>query len=171
MYFHFSGKYNYHKKYTLYHFSNRPTYYSWSNKNFNCKQLLTPHSHFLAMHCQINYLGIILLSFWDVQHDLSLTVIALKVSYLIGHFVISANSMQFAFYIIPTARKYKWLTVTSNQRKNMNKEKIKLFGNFCIYTFQNSYFFQCLSWYLWMLSACWLVTLLYIHVHSVQFPY
>ena len=56
-----------------------------------------------------------------VQHDLSLTVIALVVIYLIGHFVISANSMQFAFYIIPTAQKYKRLK--SNQL-NMNIEKI-----------------------------------------------
>ena len=56
-----------------------------------------------------------------VQHDLSLTVIALIVSYLIGHFVISAISMQVVFFIIHTARKYKRLT--SNQL-NMNIEKI-----------------------------------------------
>ena len=34
-----------------------------------------------------------------VQRDLSLTVIALIVIYLIGHFVISANSMQVAFIV------------------------------------------------------------------------
>ena len=56
-----------------------------------------------------------------VQHDLSLTVIALMVSYLIGRFLISATSMQVAFYIIPTAWKYKRLT---SYQLNMNIEKI-----------------------------------------------
>ena len=51
----------------------------------------------------------------------SLTVIALTVSYLIGHFVIICIFNAGAFYIIPTARKYKQLT--SNQL-NMNIEKI-----------------------------------------------
>ena len=53
--------------------------------------------------------------------------------------IVIANSMQFAFYIIPTARKYKQLT--SNQL-NMNIEKIYKVcerGNFHICTFQISY--------------------------------
>ena len=79
----------------------------------------------LFSHCQMNHLGMRLLSVWNlemhVQHDLSLSVIALIVIYLIGHIVLSANSMQVAFYSIPIARKCKQLT--SNQL-NMNIETI-----------------------------------------------
>ena len=98
-----------------------------------------------------------------VQHDLSLTVIVLIVSYLIGHFVISANSMQVVFFIIHTARKYKRLT--SNQL-TMNIEKIfKVcerasleISHLCV---PKLLFFLCLSWYLRILSACLSVTLLH----------
>ena len=50
--------------------------------------------------------------------------------------IVIANSMQFAFYIIPTARKYKQLT--SNQL-NMNIEKIyKVHASVEIFTFVRS---------------------------------
>ena len=82
-----------------------------------------------------------------VQHDLSLTVIALIIIYLIGDFVTAADSMQVAFYIILIARKCK--RHTNNQhRENLSvrAERASL-ENIRIYMFQNSYFFQCLSWY------------------------
>ena len=52
----------------------------------------------LFSHCQMNLFWhkfTLFLKSWDVQHDISLTLIIA----LIGHFVISANSMQFAFHI------------------------------------------------------------------------
>ena len=55
-----------------------------------------------------------------VQHDLSLTVIALIVIYLIGHFVISADSMQVAFYSIPIARKCKRLKIPTKHEYREN---------------------------------------------------
>ena len=68
----------------------------------------------------MNYFGISLHS-RDIQHGISLTVtIALIVIYLIGHFVISANSMQFAFYI-GYGINYKRLT---SYQLNINIEKI-----------------------------------------------
>ena len=70
--------------------------------------------------------------------------------------------MQFAFYKL-----YQPLgNINDSQATNTNheqRENLSVRASLeivCIYTFQNSYFFQCLSWYLWILSACWLVTLL-----------
>ena len=70
--------------------------------------------------------------------------------------------MQFAFYKL-----YQPLgNINDSQATNKNheqRENLSVRASLeivCIYTFQNSYFFQCLSWYLWILSACWLATLL-----------
>ena len=99
-----------------------------------------------------SYFGMSLLSFWKLERFNTTLIFShchyrfnsyLSYMYSIGHFVISANSMQFAFYItygmeVYTTHKLYLRHSNIMKRLHVRASRASELGKFRTYTFQNS---------------------------------